>query len=117
MTIEDDPVATGAADFGFEVVAEDDGVVVSILGELDLSTAGALREVFVLPEVLNAPAVRVDLTHVEFLGSTGIGLIVSACKRIKQSGGTFSVICGQNPARRALEVSGLIDYLQVQDAS
>ena len=105
------------ADFTAEVRDVDGATVVSLAGELDLRTAGALREVLVLPEVLNAPAVRVDLTKVNFLGSTGVGLLVSACKRVKASGGTFSVICGRNGARLVLETSGLLDYLHVEDVA
>ena len=89
----------------------------SLAGELDLSTAGALREVLALPEVFNAAAVRVDLTKVEFLGSTGIGVLVSACKRIKDSGGSFSVICGRSELRHVLEISGLLEYLHVEGAA
>jgi anti-sigma B factor antagonist len=107
----------GPADFTAEVRDDNGATVVTIAGELDLSSAGALREVLVLPEVLNAPAVRVDLTNVEFMGSTGVGLLVTACKRIKHSGGTFSVICGTEEPRRILEVSGLLEYLDVEGAS
>ncbi len=105
------------ADFTAEVRDEDAATVVSLTGELDLSTAGTLREVLVLPEVLNAPAVRVDLTQVDFLGSTGVGMLVSACKRIKASGGSFSVICAKSEVRQVLEISGLLDYLHVEGAA
>ncbi len=65
-------------DFTAEVRDDGGTTVLTLAGEIDLSSAGALWEVFVLPEVLNAPEVRVDLTKVQFLGSTGVGLIVSA---------------------------------------
>ena len=90
---------TGPAEFAAEVRDEDGATVVALAGEIDLSSAGALREVLVLPEVLNAPTVRVDLSKVEFLGSMGIGLLVAPRKRIKNSGGTFSLICGQGQPR------------------
>ena len=116
MGIEDTAL-TGPAAFTAEVRDEDGETVVLLAGELDISTAGALREVLVLPEVLNARSVRVDLCKVEFLGSPAIGVLVSACKRIKASARTFSVICGQSEARRALETSGLLEYLQVENAT
>lgn len=101
MTIPSESSVTGQAEFAFEVVAEDGGVLVSIWGELDLATAAALREILVSPEVFDAPKVRVDLTGVEFLGSTGIGVLVTACKRVRALGGTFSVICGRGEPRTA----------------
>lgn len=113
MAIEE-AVPTGPAEFTVEVRHENGATVVSLRGELDLSTAAELREVLVASEVLNAPAVRVDLTKVDFLGSTGVGVLVSACKRVKASGGTFSVISGQNEFGRILEIAGLLDYLHVE---
>ena len=90
-------------------------VVVSLAGQFDLSTAEDLRERLVDSKVLDAPQVRVDLGAVTFLDSSGIGLLVGACKRVRRAGGTFSACCGTGPARRILEVAGLIDYLQVED--
>jgi anti-sigma B factor antagonist len=113
----DETALAGPADFTAEVRDETGATVVTLAGEIDFSGAGALREVFVLPEVLTAPAVRVDLTGVEYLGSPGIGVIVSACKRIRGSGGTFSVICGQNEPWRILEACGLLEYLDVEGDS
>ena len=113
----DEAALTGRANFTAEVRDEGDTTVVSLAGEIDLSSAGALREVLVLPEVLHAPAVRLDLTEVEFLGSVGIGLLVSACKRVRGSGGTFSVVCRHDETRRVLEISGLLDYLHVEEAN
>lgn len=116
MAIQD-AAATGPADFTAEVRDEDGATVLSLAGELDLSTAGALREVLVLPEVLNAPVVRVDLTRVEFLGSLGISVLVSACKRVRDAGGMFSVICGEGMVRRVIEISGLVEYLGVGEST
>ena len=116
MAIQEGALA-GPADFTAEVRDEGGATLVVLAGEIDIATCGALREVLVLPEVLNAPIVRIDLTGVEFLGSPGIGLLVSACKRVRESGGAFSVICDKDNNRRLLEVAGLIEYLQVQDST
>lgn len=49
-----------------------------------------------------------------FLDSSGIGVIISACKRVRASGGTLSVTCGSGSVRRSIEIMGLVDYLEVQ---
>ena len=116
MAIEYRPA--GQTDFAAEVREQDGAVLVELSGELDLATAEDVRETLVRPDVLGAPAVRLDLTQVTFLQSTAIGLIVSACRRIRSSGGTFSVTCAEGIALRALEVTGLVEYLQIEvDAS
>jgi anti-anti-sigma factor len=90
--------------------------VVVLAGEFDLSRAEELREQLASPEVLAASAVRVDLTEVEFLESVTIGLIVTACKRVRAGGGSFSVICGpQGIARKVFVLDGLLEYLDVQE--
>ena len=103
-------------DFSAKVTRGDNGfVVVCLAGQFDLSTAEDLRESLASSQVLDAPRVRVDLGEVTFLDSSGIGLLVGACKRVRSAGGTFSTSCGDGPARRILEVAGLIEYLQVED--
>ena len=103
-------------DFSAKVTRRDDGlVIVSLAGQFDLSTAEDLRESLVSSEVLGASRVRVDLGEVTFLDSSGIGLLVSACKRVRSAGGRFSASCGNGPARRILEVAGLVEYLHVED--
>ncbi len=111
----DEAALVGPADFTAEVRDEMGTTVVTLAGEIDISGAGALREIFVLPEVLTAPAVRVDLSGIEFLGSPAIGVIVSACKRIRELGGTFSAVCGKNQSWRILEICGLLEYLDVKE--
>jgi len=95
----------------------DGSMEVTLAGEFDLSTAADLRECLVRPEVIDAERIRVDLTRVSFLDSSIIGLLVAACKRVRNAGGSFSVDCGTGPARRVLEISGLIEYLQVEEAA
>ena len=106
-------IPADSTEFACELIHYDQAIVVELSGELDIATASRLRDAFVHPDVLSAQAVRVDLTQVSFLESTTIGLIVSACKHIRASGGSFSVICGEGSPRRSLEVMGLIEYLQI----
>ncbi len=89
--------------------------VVELSGELDLATVATLREALVVLDLDSGLHMEVDLSSLSFLGSTGVSLIVMACKRVRASGGTFSTTCGHNLARRVLEVSGLLDFLELHD--
>jgi anti-sigma B factor antagonist len=105
-------------DFLAEVRPQANGSVkVTLAGEFDLSTAADLRGCLSRSEVLDANRIDVDLTGVSFLDSSSIGLLVATCKRVRVAGSTFSVECGTGPARRVLEISGLIEYLQAGDAA
>jgi len=105
-------------DFSAKVSRDGDrSVTVILAGELDLSTAADIRECLERPEVLDAERVTIDLTGVTFFDSTSTGLLVGACKRIRSTGGAFSVHCGNDRVLQVLELSGLVDLLEVTAAS
>lgn len=83
--------------------------VVSVRGELDLSTAPDLEGP--LDQVLESGSgsVLIDLTGCEFIDSTGIALIVRAWQRLDSGeNGRGLVICCQNDqVRRVLEITGI----------
>jgi anti-anti-sigma factor len=91
----------------------DDGVrVVSVRGELDLSTAPELESP--LEEAISSgdASVLIDLTECEFIDSTGIALIVRTWQRLDSGaegdGSGKVVICSANDqVRRVLEITGL----------
>lgn len=99
-------------------ISQDHGsTLVSFVGELDIVAAPAMRQVFLDPEIAGAPRVKVDMERVTFFDSSALGVVIAACRRVKEKeGGEFSVICsGAGVVRSILTISGLIDYLQVVD--
>ena len=85
--------------------------VVEVRGELDWSTARMLRQALLGLDQGRASSLVVDLSQLSFLDSSGMGVLVSACRRTRASGGTFSVSRANGEARRALEIAGLTDFL------
>ena len=95
-----------------ELFVSEGSALVTPAGELDISNAGELREQLARPDVLDARQVCVDLNMVGFLDSSCIDLIVTACKRIRATGGSFTVACNaRGSVRRRFEVDGLVEYL------
>ena len=86
-----------------------DGVtVVSVKGELDLSTAPALRE-----QLLNLFVDRVSLEHliidlgqVPFIDSTALGVLVGAHRRLDAGQGRMTVVANES-LQRIMHVTGL----------
>jgi anti-sigma B factor antagonist len=111
----DEAALVGPAEFTAEVRELPGLTVMELSGELDLSSAGTLREALLFLELDGGLNVEMDLRGLSFLGSTGIGVIVTACKRVRASGGTFSVSCDHTLARRVLDVAGLVDFLELHD--
>ncbi len=104
-----------ADEFRVEFTWGNSAIVVSFAGELDISATRDMRAIFSDPGVLRAPAIDVDLTQATFLDSSGVGVLVSACRQKRDAGGLFSVICSPGPIKRRFEMTGLIDYLKVRD--
>ena len=69
---------------------------------------------FLSRSVVSTPRVSVDLTQATFLDSTAMGLIVAGCRRLRREGAAFSVTCGNGMVRRVFEVSGLIEFLEIE---
>jgi anti-anti-sigma factor len=95
----------------FQVVEEDrNGVrVVSIDGELDLSTAPQLEEKL---EGDDSASLLIDLSGCEFIDSTGIGLIVRTWQRLDadrdENARSRFALCGlSDQVRRLLQITGL----------
>lgn len=113
MAIEETAL-TGATEISAAVRDESGATVISLAGEFDLSSAPELRECLVSSEVLEAKRVYVDLAKVTFLDSSTIGLLVAACKQVRSTGGAFSVNCSEGVALRFLQISGLVEYFDVE---
>lgn len=83
----------------------DGGVVVRVAGCLDLDTGQQLRG-HLLPLAGDGHLV-IDLDAVDFLDSTGLGVLVGALKRQRAAGGGFALVCAHERVLRTLRVTGL----------
>ena len=92
----------------FKITTRDeaDGVVLALSGELDLAGAPELDQA--LSAVREAgTALTLDLTDLEFIDSSGLGVLVRFNNAAVASGYVYSVIAGPPPVHRAFVLSGL----------
>jgi anti-anti-sigma factor len=96
---------------GFSVSVEpgpEGGTVVTIIGELDLAAAPALREAF--DRVLDdgsEQALEVDMRACSFVDSSGIATLVGAARRLHDEGGLITIRGAQERVRRTFDLAGL----------
>lgn len=83
--------------------------IIAAEGGVSLHTSPQLRDLIerVLQQLGDAPQLIIDFTHVDFCDSAGLGVLVTAYKRVKNSGGTFALVCPSGPVLRLLRISGL----------
>src|SRR5260370_21701942 len=73
-----------------------DGIeVVDVEGEIDVYTAPRLRELLI--ELVNNGHYQlvVNMERVEFLDSTGLGVLVGGLKRVRAHDGSLDLVCTQ----------------------
>jgi anti-anti-sigma factor len=81
--------------------------VVTVDGELDLSTAPRLAEVLSARLESAVGNVVVDLSAVTFLGAAGMDVLAQAHFRAKVTGRAVRLVTGSHCVDRALHVTGL----------
>jgi anti-sigma B factor antagonist len=92
----------------------DGAVVVSLVGELDLYNAHAVRDRLAAATSDGSERLVVDLSGVTFIDSTGLGVLLEARSRLANRRG-FLVVAPGMEARRALEISGLDRHFGVHE--
>lgn len=102
-------------DIGVDVEERGDWQVVSVAGEIDITTAPQFRER--LFEVIDEGhgQVVVDLGSVDFLDSTALGVMVGAHKRLREDGPGLVIAAAPPSILRVLEVTGLSTVFRVCD--
>jgi anti-sigma B factor antagonist len=95
--------------FQVEVSSEGPQAVLALKGELDVSSSAALEDE--LRRVTGASVIVLDLTELEFIDSTGLGVLVKTHQRMRDDGDKLAVIEGAGQVRRLLELTGLDQQL------
>lgn len=89
--------------------------IVHVSGEIDVTSAAVLRDAL---EALIADGRRrltLDLTHVSFMDSTGLGIVVGRLRRLTRHGGTLTVAASHARVLRVFAITGLDQVLQLHE--
>jgi anti-sigma B factor antagonist len=91
-------------------------MVVEVAGEIDVYTAPRLREKMV--ELVNAGHydLVVDMESVEFLDSTGLGVLVGGLKRVRSHDGSLRIVCTQERLLKIFRITGLTKVFPIHDS-
>ena len=85
----------------------DGWALLRVSGEVDIASAPRLRETLIGVIAGGQPRVVLDLDGVDFLDSTGLGVIVSALKRTRTHGGDLRIVSTRPSVRQLFELTGL----------
>lgn len=102
-------------DLGFETTTRDRWAVLSVRGEVDVCTAPRLRERLIELVSSGQRHIVVDLDGVDFLDSTGLGVLVGGLKRVRSQGGELALVCTRGPILKVFEITGLTKVFAIHD--
>jgi anti-sigma B factor antagonist len=86
-------------------------------GSCDLATAPNLRQTLqtlVPPDVME---VDLDVADLEFIDSTGLGVVLGAMRRLREGGGTLRIVGAQGIVKRVLEITDLDKVIPLADSA
>lgn len=89
--------------------------VLGVAGEVDVATAPRLREQLI--KLVNDQRFRVvvDLGGVDFIDSTGLGVLIGALKRVRTHGGDLALVCTEPRILKVFDITGLDQVFDIHD--
>jgi anti-sigma B factor antagonist len=81
--------------------------VLSVGGEIDVYTAPQLRQRLIELVEGGSQHIVVDMEQVEFLDSTGLGVLVGGLKRVRALDGSLRLVCSQERILKIFRITGL----------
>lgn len=91
--------------------------IVSVGGEIDVYTAPKLRDK--ITELVGAGVydIVVDMEAVEFLDSTGLGVLVGGLKKVRAHDGSLQLICNQDRLLKIFRITGLAKVFVIHESA
>lgn len=93
---------------------EQDYVIVTAAGEIDISTVSRMRECLFDLAASGRPLVA-DLDQVSFIDSTGLAALVGTAKRATACGGRLYLVCSRPKIRQLFSLTGLDCQIPLTD--
>lgn len=100
--------------FSTKVVRDDDATVIYVQGEIDIASAGRLRDA-IEPHMSPDQTIVLDLSGVEFMDSSCLDVLVKARGRLTRDGGSLILRNPSPLAHRVLTVLG-VEFILSEDA-
>ncbi|MCD6639874.1 MAG: anti-sigma factor antagonist [Nocardioides sp.] len=94
----------------------DGRAVVAVGGEIDVYTAPKLRDAITELVAQGAYDIIIDLEAVEFLDSTGLGVLVGGLKKVRAHNGSLELVCSQERLLKIFRITGLAKVFVIHDS-
>lgn len=86
---------------------EDDVCMIALKGEVDVYTSPAFKQRLVEAIDDGCDKIVVDLEGVDFIDSSGLGVLVSGLRRVSERSGFIKLVVGKEQILKIFRITGL----------
>ena len=97
----------------FDITHQAGKAVLAVQGEIDVYTAPQVRQQLIDLANEGHKTVVMDMESVDFLDSTGLGVLVGGLKRLRGADGDLVLVSTQPRVVKVLEITGLTKVFKV----
>lgn len=98
-----------------EVWKENDSVIISFSGDIDLEFSGDVRKIL-LDSLPQGRSIVVDLSGVELIDSSGIASLLEAFQDARKKGKDFIIAAANDPVMRVFNLARLETVFDMEDS-
>jgi anti-sigma B factor antagonist len=95
----------------------DGRTIVAVGGEIDVYTAPKLRDKITELVAAGTYDLVIDMEGVEFLDSTGLGVLVGGLKKVRAHDGTLQLVLTQDRLLKIFRITGLAKVFVIHDSA
>ena len=107
----------GHVDLSLTTREADGKTIVSVGGEIDVYTAPKLRDKISELVASGTYDIVVDMQQVEFLDSTGLGVLVGGLKKVRAHDGALELVCNQDRLLKIFRITGLAKVFVIHETA
>jgi anti-sigma B factor antagonist len=100
-------------DLKIEMEEKEPATVVRLEGEVDVYTAPKLKSRLIDLVDQGKFKIIVDLEKVDFMDSSGLGVLVGGLKRVRSHDGSIALICNQENILKIFRITGLVKVFPI----
>lgn len=95
----------------------DGKTIVAVGGEIDVYTAPKLRDKITELVADGVYDLVIDMEEVEFLDSTGLGVLVGGLKKVRAHDGSLQLVCNQDRLLKIFRITGLAKVFVIHESA
>jgi anti-sigma B factor antagonist len=104
-------------DLSLQTREVDSRTIVSVGGEIDVYTAPKLRDKITELVGEGHHQLVIDMESVDFLDSTGLGVLVGGLKKVRAHNGSLQLVCNQDRLLKIFRITGLAKVFVIHDSA